>query len=306
MIRTALSVVALMTVLAAAACGGDGDPEVAATVEGTTIGSSEIAALTETYLDTRPGQALIEDIGEDGVTKLVLSFEIKRLVLERLADEMGVKAEDAAVDDAYSVLAERESYRQAGFTAENLASAGQAARISKALAEEVFPEVSVTGDELARAYEERKKLFERSWRLGAQIAIFDSVEAANTLRRRVQAGTGFAEAAEALGPMEQGDIEVTPVSPLPQPILDAVGQLRQGDLSEPIPAGSIWAVVKVDRREDTPALNFDQVKDSLAAGLGDQKRQALFRDWFVKQLRAAQVRVDEAFGEWDAKAGIVT
>ncbi|HET9770094.1 MAG TPA: hypothetical protein VFS16_04335 [Acidimicrobiia bacterium] len=37
----------------------------------------------------------------------------------------------------------------------------------------------------------------------------------------------------------------------------------------------------------------------------DAQRQSLFTEWFDKQLRVAEVRVDEHFGRWDAERGVV-
>lgn len=37
----------------------------------------------------------------------------------------------------------------------------------------------------------------------------------------------------------------------------------------------------------------------------DAQRQSLFTEWFDKQLRIAEVRVDEHFGRWDAERGVV-
>jgi hypothetical protein len=37
----------------------------------------------------------------------------------------------------------------------------------------------------------------------------------------------------------------------------------------------------------------------------DAQRRSLFTEWFDKQLRTAEVRVDEHFGRWDAERGVV-
>lgn len=42
-----------------------------------------------------------------------------------------------------------------------------------------------------------------------------------------------------------------------------------------------------------------------AAELADQQRLSLFSEWFDKQLRTAEVKVDEHFGRWDAGRGVV-
>jgi hypothetical protein len=42
-----------------------------------------------------------------------------------------------------------------------------------------------------------------------------------------------------------------------------------------------------------------------AAEFVDAQRQGLFSEWFDKQLRLADVRVDKHFGRWDAERGVV-
>jgi hypothetical protein len=42
-----------------------------------------------------------------------------------------------------------------------------------------------------------------------------------------------------------------------------------------------------------------------AAEFIDAQRQSFFTEWFDKQLRIAEVRVDEHFGRWDAERGVV-
>jgi hypothetical protein len=42
-----------------------------------------------------------------------------------------------------------------------------------------------------------------------------------------------------------------------------------------------------------------------AAEFVDAQRQSLFIEWFDKQLRLADVRVDKHFGRWDAERGVV-
>ena len=98
---------------------------------------------------------------------------------------------------------------------------------------------------------------------------------------------------------------MTPLSPVPRSITDAVSGLRPGQISEPIQSGGQWACFKVDRRQDTPLVTYEQVKDDLTRFLGDQKRQQLFSDWFDKKLKAAQVRVDRHFGRWNPNTGSV-
>lgn len=297
--------VAVVAVVAGCSSGGDTPAEVAATVGSTKVSAKEIESLTGEYLRTQAGKELEAEIGRPEVTRLVLGFHIKNLVLRHAAKEMGVTLSADPLEGGFSVMAAEESYRQAGFTERDLLQADQAGRLSKAMAEKVFPQVPVADDEIRRTFEQQGQAFQQSWRVGASVGIFSAADAAGRLRERVQGGEGFTEAASSLGALQTGTVEVTPISPIPQPFIDALRTLRPGEITEPVAAGSSWFVARVDRRDDNSVRSFEELKPEVTALLADQKRQNLFTDWFVRRLRAAQVRVDEAYGKWDPSSGTV-
>jgi hypothetical protein len=169
----------------------------------------------------------------------------------------------------------------------------------------VFPEVSLTEGDVRQAFDERAPAFGPSWKLGGEMAILPSADAARALRTRVQSGEAFDAVATALHAAEATRVEMTPLSPVPKTIIDAVSGLQPGQISDPIQSGDQWACFKVDHRQDTPQVTYEQVKDDLIRFLGDQKRQQLFSDWFDKKLKTAQVRVDRHFGRWHPTTGSV-
>jgi len=296
-----------VAMVSGAGCSNDSrkTPEVAARVGPAKVSAKEIDSLTTQYLSTDAGKELAQQMGRAEVARLVLGFHIKNLVLLQTAKDMGVSAGADPMEAGFSVMAAEDSYRQAGFTEKDLVESDRAGRLSKALAEKIFPTVPVGDDEVRRTFDQEKQLFEQSWRVGAELAIFNSADAAARLRERVQRGEAFAEVAKSLGAAETGSVEVTPISPIPQPFIDALSKLRTGDLSEPIAAGTSWFVARIERRDDYSARSFDEAKPDVTAFLSDQKRQNLFTDWFVRKLRAADVRVDQAYGKWDASSGTV-
>lgn len=304
--RRPATILVLFGVLALApACGG-GKPPVAAVVEGKPIATKEIRTLVDGYLHSKAGQDLAHDVGRGEVEKTLLGFQVKRAYLEQLAATMGVAAEPDPTAGALSVLASDDAYKQAGFRPDDFADARRAGTLSHGVAEKVFPEVSITEGDLQQAFRERATTLGPSWKLGGELAILPSADAARTLRTRVTGGEAFAAAASALGAAATSQVEITPLSPLPQTITAAVSGLQEHQISDPIQAGDQWACFKVDHRADTPAVTFDQARDDLTRFLGDQKRQQLFSDWFDKKLKSAQVRVDRHFGRWDPNTATVT
>jgi hypothetical protein len=295
----------LLAVTVGGGCSSGETAKVAATVEGKPIAASEIRRLADRYLQSQPGQELARDSGRRGVEQVLLGFQIKQAYLEHVAASMGVEAEPDPGAEALTVLADDDAYRQAGYHSEDFISAQRAGQLSHAIAERVFPEVSLTEGDVHQAFDERAPTFGPSWKLGGEVAILPSAAAARALRSRVQAGEPFDAVATALGAAAATAVEMSPLSPVPKTIIDAVSGLQPGEISDPIPSGGQWASFKIDHRQDTPQVTYEQVKDDLTRFLGDQKRQQLFSDWFDKKLKAAQVRVDRHFGRWNPATGSV-
>jgi hypothetical protein len=288
-----------------AAWSGGGPPEVAAVVEGRSIRTEELRMLVDGYLDSRAGQDLAREAGRRGVEQLVLGLQVRRRYLEHLAASMGVEAQPDARAEALAALAEEDAYQEAGYGAEDFASARRAGQMSHAIAEKVFPQVSITEGEVRQAFHERAAILGPSWKLAGELAILPSADAARTLRWRVHGGEPFPVVATSLGAAASAQVEITPLSPLPKAIIDAVGGLQADQISGPIQAGDRWAALKVDRRQDTPGVTFEQLEDDLTRFLGDQRRQQLFSDWFAEKLETAQVWVERRFGRWDPATGSV-
>ncbi len=303
--RAAAGLAALLMVLPVGGGCRQSGPSIAAVVEGAPIPASALSASTDAYLRSQAGKALLEDMSRREVRKVVLTFQIKRAYLDRVAAEMGVTV-DTPDADPVSALASGDAYRQAGFRAEDLVGAKRAGRLSAAIAAKVFPEVSITDADLKRAYEERAALFQQSWTVAGPLAVLRSKEAAEELRRRVADGEDFVAPARAVAAVEVGQVQVTPLSPLPQGIIDAVQAIPTGGLSDAIQAGDFWAVMRADQRQDRGPVSYDAARPQLTLYLADQKRQQLFADWFDTKLKAAQIRVDSAFGRWDPDTATVT
>jgi hypothetical protein len=292
--------------LAAGCSAGGGAPEVAATVGLAKIQSSAIDSATREYLRSQAGKDLEHQMGRDEVGRLVLGFRIKNALLAQVASDMGVTVPADPLERGFSMMGSDEAYRQAGFSTQDLVDANRAGRLSKALAEKIFPRVPVPEDEVRTTFEQHGPVFQQAWRVGADVAIFNSADSCRQLRERVLRGGSFSDTASTLGALQTGSIEVTPISPIPQVFVDAIGQLRNGDISEPVAAGSSWFTVRVNHREDFAARSFEEVKPEVVALLTDEKRQGLFQDWFNRKLHAAPVRVEKYYGKWDPSSGTVT
>lgn len=305
--------VLLGLVVAGAACGGGGGvPDVAADVFGQKIPGAETEELLEVFLNTENGKKVAADpeFDKEDLTQTVLTFQIKNAIIDHIAEQEGIPTEDQEADknveNVVSGVSE-EALQNEGLRGIDVVRAHKSARLAKAIALKRFKDAPVSDEAVVAEYELRKskKLFDTSWKMAVNTAIMRSQEHGEQLRSRVQAGEKFNDVATELGGVVGPD-EVTPLSPYDKKVIDALAPLQVGQMTEVIKiALDGFYVGQVEERQDTPALSFDDVKDTLRAILEDAKRQELFEDWLFTRIQKAQVKVDGHYGKWDPKTGNV-
>jgi hypothetical protein len=201
--------VGLAALLAASGCSGGGEgnaPAVAAVVEGQEISARETEKLLHAHLDEEE-TAAGDSHGHDGdreerAGRFVLLYQIKHTLVRHLAAGMGLPEPPPGEEPE--------------------AAAG---RLSRAMAERLFPAVEITEAELRAAYD------------------------------------------------------------------------RRAGSPEPFPGVPVGVDVAVP--------SFEEVHAQLRTQLLEERRQALFADWFDQALRTADILVDERYGRWDAERGVV-
>ncbi|HVW34473.1 MAG TPA: peptidylprolyl isomerase [Acidimicrobiia bacterium] len=303
-LRLTAAALAAVLLIAGGCSGGKGSrPAVAAVVEGTKIPSAETEAMVDAYLHRPSPQAPMgEDTPRDQVAKGVLEYQIRLTTLEHLAGTLGVTSEPASYFDDAAGLIAPENYSQMGERPEDFARELQAGRLSKAMAQKLFPDISVSDTAIQAEFERRAPLLDRHWKAKAELARFGAEEPAKQLQARAAAGESFTDVASGLGAADVATVDVNPVvAPLPAPVLDALGQLAAGAVSDPIPAGGAFIVARLVHRDDVPRLTLAELRPELTAFLVEQERQNRFQDWFQTKFAAAKVKVSSYYGKWDAK-----
>ena len=311
--RPGVVAAALGVALAAAACGGEeasGPPEVAAVVEGREILAVEVDALTDRYLaaPATRGQtgSTIPPLDRPLALRFVLNYLIRLSMLEVVAGEFDLEVEiDPELEMALDAVAPEE-FARSNLTADDLRVAERAGDISRRVALALFPEVAIAEDEVRRIYEQESARYESGWSATVHTAFFGSVAEAESLRSATRDGASFLESAAALGALESGSMGVvTSTSPLPPDILEAIGSLGPGEVSETIQASIGWLLFFVESREQIGETPYEVARQEILAVLQDQERQRLFDDWFQQRLTQADVEVDEFYGRWNAQSGTV-
>jgi parvulin-like peptidyl-prolyl isomerase len=280
----ALRILAVAVTVMMAGCGDDGPPKVAATV-----GSEDIT------------------FDRDDAATQVLGFVIRSVYLSQVAAEMNVSDNPTAMEELAAEQVPAAEYESAGWSKTDLEQSLRDARLSKSIGEKVFPKVAVSDLELRQKYERSKDFFNQTWQIRARVAYFDTPEPAKTLKERGLTGETFDNAARELGAKQAGSAGlVTPLTPLPQPVLDVIAGLSAGQTSDPVAGGSGYLVAVADSREDKPPVTFEEAKPSLLKVLEDEQRQKLFFDWFNKRLGEAKVKVSSHYGKWSAENQLVS
>jgi hypothetical protein len=303
-----------MAALAAfTACGDSGPPKVAATVAGVDIPSDRVERLTGQWMAAQDNQALQggaapgAHLNRKTAAKQVLGFVIRSVFLEHLAAQMGVSDNPTAVENLAPEEVPSAELQSAGWSKTDLQQSLRDARLSKAIGEKVFPKVAVSDVELRQKYDRNADFFRQTWRIQARVAYFDTLDAAKKLQGRPVTGDAFDAAARELGAKQAGTLGlVTPVTPLPQAVLDAVAHLGAGQISEPVEGGGGYLVVLADSRQDQAPLSFEDARPALVKVVEDEQRQQLFYDWFNKRLGEAAVKISSHYGKWDHANQVVT
>ncbi len=305
----AVAVVALL----AASCGDEAatEPsEVAAVVEGQEILAAEVNALTDRYLaaPAASGQtgSTIPPLERPLALRFVLNYLIRLSMLEIVAGEFGLEVE---VDPELELALESvspEEFAESNLTPDDLRVAERAGGISRRVALALFPEVAIAEDEVRRIFEQESYRYQSGWSATVHTAFFGSIAEAERLRSATEEGASFLETAAALGALESGSMGVvTSTSPLPPDILEVIGSLGPGEVSETVPASIGWLLFFVESREEIGETPYDEARLQILEVLQDQERQRLFDDWFQQRLMEAEVEIDGFYGRWNPQSGTV-
>ncbi|MGQ0845105.1 MAG: peptidyl-prolyl cis-trans isomerase [Sporichthyaceae bacterium] len=300
-----------------------GVPETAAQVRGVPITSKTIASLYDVFKNTQQGQADTDPNQNNGlvvspkqIRATALTYQIRLTFLEELAKERGIdltKVDDTDFGELAQDIAQSPSLQSGGFRAEDLQIAQRAATIAQEIAKSLLPEVLVNDQEIQDAYDARKDVVDATYRASTNIAFMDDEASAKELRDRLDKGEKFADVVRDLGGekvLRVGDVEVTPISPAPAYVKEAVKPLKEGKTSDPIRQevqdGSVYIVLHVYKRKDLPKLDIKDAKPELSEIVISSKRNAFFQQWFDKKFREADIDVDGYYGKWDRSFLAVT
>jgi hypothetical protein len=325
-LRRALRGIGVAGALALTASGcsmpfsSQGVPEIAAWVEGQPISSKEVQALYDKFANSDQGKSDMDPTQQQGlvvspkqIRQTALTYQIRVVFLETLAKLKGVTDEDQEQQrEIANELAQAPSLQQGGYQASDLVIAKHAEVLSKAIAQKLLPNVIVNPQEIQDAYDQRRDLVAASFKSKVDVAFLDDEASATELIDRLKKKEDFFKITKDLGSkaLQASEVDVSPLSPVQKDFIDTVRGLKEGETSKALPYsvddGNVYIVLHVAKREDLPKLTLAEATPELTKIVQDDKRYAFFQQWFDKQYREADIRVNKYYGKWNKSFLAVT
>lgn len=283
--------------LVVAACSSSG--EVVATVDGKPITQESVEEL------------FVTDGGS--VDRAQFAQELRNAIVEVILidaakNEFGIDVTPEEIDARYQELVDQvestgTSYDD--FLAQQAITDARVRRIAHqfviqdavtaALEEQAGP---ITEDEIQQRFEQQ--LTERTEACVSHILV-ETEEEAQAVLDRLAAGEDFAEVAKdvSIDPSAADNGGDLGCGPLGQYVPEfAVGALQApiGTPSQPVRSQFGYHVILVSSRTE-PTLD-ETVRDEIVTQLEAERRGTLFQDWLLETVSAADVTVEEKYGEW--------
>lgn len=242
-----------------------------------------------------------QEVVEQFITEKLLEAEVK---------QSGIKVSDEEIDHYIDQIKQKngindeqlkEALKQEGVTWEKYrASIRAEVEKSEIIESQVRKKVNITPEDVERYYQlnSKKYIADEKVRLrhillmvpegpdGAKAAM----DKASEIRRRVQAGEGFAKLAESYsegaGASEGGDIGWIMRGSLLQEIDDlAFGKLPVGEVSQPVRTSAGIHLIKVEARESGKQLPLASVREKIQEELFAKAMDERYKKWLKGDLR---------------------
>lgn len=290
---------AAMAVAMLAGCGGD-LPESAAHVNGQPIPTSDVVALRDWYLNKSENSDSQPEATEEEVMRVALSFQIEATLVRQLANKMRVQV---SPDEVKAFRQAASAGGASGVLGADSAIASHLGALSRAMARELFPDVTVSEKKIDQAYRAQLQSAGAPWRARTEIALFRGKGAAEKFRAVIGDGADFVSVAKKHEAIEADEVTVTSQSKLHPDVIKTVGGMKDaGEIAGPIHVKDYWVAVRLRDRAELPQREVAEIRSKLAEALSEEERYSRFQRWLDDQLRRADVEVDEEFGRWSEKS----
>lgn len=289
-----------MAVAMLAGCGND-LPESAAHVNGQPIPTSDVVALSDWYLNkSENSDSQQPEVSEEDVMRVALSFQIEATLVRQLANKMRVQV---SPDDVNAFRQAASAGGANGVLGADSAIASHLGALSRAMARELFPDVTVSEKKIDQAYRAQLKSAGAPWQARTEIALFGGEGAAKKFRAAIGDGADFVAVAKKHNAIEADEVTVASQSRFHPGVIRTIGGMEDpGEIAGPIHVKDYWVAVRLRDRTELPQREVAEIRSKLAEALSEEERYSRFQRWLDDQLRRADVEVDEEFGRWNEKS----
>jgi len=270
--KVLLLAVALAGIVFGQQAQGPKPDDVVAEVNGIKITVGDVIAELN-RLSPEVQQQILQD--PNGKTQLLNSV-IKKKLLVAEAKKMGIdtldfvkKAVDRAAEDIYVQVLLNEVQRQ---------------------------NAQVTEEEARQFYEKNDSLFNFDYRYHIQQLVFADKELAEKVLKQLRKGKITWEEAvkkyPGVGNTRSGDAGWYFKNNLVPAAREAVAKLKDGEISDVVPIGSLFYILKLVEHEEPRKATFDEVKTNIIQYLSSQKAQQAVANYQNRLWMQAKISID--------------
>lgn len=272
---------------------------VAAVVDGEVITISEVRAVVKE-------RAFIQDLRIESEAG-ALEYLIEKKLMEKAAKLAGNEVSDAEIDIVIKDVLKRnritEDELKRSLEEEGLSYNAYREAIrtqilkTKIIGREIRGQVVATEEDLRKFYEENSQLFRQEDEYRIQKIVIKVPQGADAnkyyehakkLRERILNGEAFEAIASIYSsdPSSQfgGDIGFVKVSELNPKIAEAVAGMKEGGISNVIPIGDAYYIIRVVERRMGKVMEFENVRKRVEELYLERETEKRFRQW-IKNLR---------------------
>lgn len=272
--KVLLLAVALAGIVFGQQAQGPKPDDVVAEVNGIKITVGDVIAELN-HLSPEVQQQILQD--PNGKTQLLNSV-IKKKLLVAEAKKLGIdtldfvqKAVERAANDIYVQVLLNEVQRQ---------------------------NAQVTEEEARQFYEKNDSLFNFDYRYHIQQLVFADKELAEKVLKQLRKGKITWEEAvkkyPGVGNTRSGDAGWYFKNNLVPAARDAVATLNDGEISDVVPIGSLFYILKLVEHEEPRKATFDEVKTNIIQYLSSQKAQQAVANYQNRLWMQAKISIDNA------------
>lgn len=318
-LRAAVAALAVLLLAACASITGGGDPNVAATVNGSEVPVTEVE---ERYEQAKASPQVAQQLEADPegayesqLQAQILSQLVVSELLDQWAEDLSVEASKSDVEEERADLIEQlggqEAFDQAvtesGLSPEDIELQLRQRVLQSKISEAVAGDVEVTDAEIQAYYDENAATQYGESAVARHILVEDEAKAED-LRQQLDDGADFAELAAEhstdTGSAEQGgELPQFGRGQMVPEFEEAVFAAKPGEVVGPVQSEFGFHIIEV--MELNAGQELEDVRDDIEAQLTEQKQGELLQGELQERTKAAEVTVNPRFGTWNPETGQV-